>query len=157
MKGDEVLEIILSSSINKILGISFLAAVLLLGVISPNYAAAKESKVDQEKFNAVAESVFYNTQTKLYEFDLDIAKSEGLSSTEASRIKGFFESLTVEEVAEINNEIGFSPEQNAGENGTYALPLVLIPIAKFIVGAAGAVIVGEVTLYGIGKACKNLK
>lgn len=116
----------------------------------------------ERKGTIIAESVYYNTETKKYEFDSEYALSNGLTNEEVNNAKFFFESLTVSDVEEMNNEIGFDvseeiAEVNNSEVTTYFIPAILIPIAKFLVGSAGAVIVYHVVTYGIIKACQNLK
>ncbi|MGM0890738.1 MAG: hypothetical protein ACQEW5_28405 [Bacillota bacterium] len=37
------------------------------------------------------------------------------------------------------------------------IPVILIPIAQYLIGAVGAAIIYEVTVYGISKACKSLE
>ncbi|MEB2298623.1 hypothetical protein LAV72_03155 [Lysinibacillus xylanilyticus] len=116
----------------------------------------------ERKGKIIAESVYYNTITKKYEFDSESALSNGLTKNEVSNAKAFFESLSVTEVENMNNEIGFdeSLENQNIEAAPYFLPVIpgiLIPIAKYLLGTAGAVIIYHVITYGIIKACKNLK
>lgn len=68
--------------------------------------------------------------------------------------------LSKEDVKSLSETIDYDPSDsvsNKGDVSTQALPALLVPIAQYIGGAAGAVIIAEVTLYGTAKACENLE
>lgn len=69
----------------------------------------------------------------------------------------FLESLSKEDVEKLNQEIDFDSKPRYNGIGTRAIPLILIPIAKFLGGGVESVIITEVTLYRIAKACENLE
>lgn len=116
----------------------------------------------EKKGTIVAESVYYNTQTKKYEFDSEFALSNGLTENEVNNAEMFFESLSVTDVEKMNKEIGFDENLVNQDTEVFpsfvpAIPAILIPIAKYLAGTAGAVIIYHVITYGIIKACKNLE
>lgn len=119
------------------------------------------NNLSQKELEVIANEAYYNKQTGLYEYNVDKAIENGADQEHAKSMGLFLESLSKKDVEEFNKMIGFDPSnlenQKNEEISPQALPLVLIPIAKFLAGAAGAVIVAEVTLYGIAKACQNLE
>ncbi|KOS61307.1 hypothetical protein FJQ98_01790 [Lysinibacillus agricola] len=127
--------------------------------ILPFGSTAMATEDFEQKGTIIAESVYYNTLTKKYEFDTEFALSNGLTKNEVNNAEAYFESLSVTEVEQMNNEIGFdeSLEMQNGEITPSFIPAILIPIAKYLIGTAGAVIIYHVITYGIIKACKNLK
>lgn len=69
----------------------------------------------------------------------------------------FYSDMTPEQVDNFLDFIGYE-EAEAREGTSFrAIPAVLIPIGKFLIGTAGAVIISEVMKYGIVKACQNLE
>ncbi|MFP7494551.1 hypothetical protein SFC66_12235 [Terribacillus saccharophilus] len=137
--------------------VAVLVSALVMVLLAPMSANAANGTLSDEKVNAVANSAYYNSETKLYEFDEAQAKDLGLTSTEAATFNSFFENLSLEEVEAMNEAIGFDPNASTGDFSTQALPAVLIPIAAFLGTTIGGVIITEVTLYGIQKACQNLQ
>lgn len=119
----------------------------------------KGEAIIERKGKIIAESVYYNVMTQKYEFDSEQALIDGLTKQETLNAETFFESMSVADVEEMNKVIGFdeSEYKQEGDVEAYFIPLVLIPIVKFLGGAAGAVIVFHVVTYGIAKACQNLK
>jgi len=145
-------------SFEKPLILALIVTLMMSIFVIPISANAQSNELSEKEINAIASGAFYNTNTELYEYDESIAITNGAKEEHARSMGVFLESLSKEDVKELNETIGFDPSvENSGEISTQALPVVLIPIAKFLVGTAGAVIVTEVTLYGIAKACENLE
>jgi len=124
---------------------------------NPVIVNAESTELSQEEINAIASGAFYNRETGLYEYDKNVAVKNGAEVEHANAMGIFLESLSREEVQNLNKDINFDPSVGDDEVSTRAFPVILIPIAKFLVGTVGAVIITEVTLYGIGKACQNLE
>ena len=137
-----------------------LIATLVLSIFAnPITATAQSEELSESEINAIASGAYYNQKTGLYVYDEDIAIENGAKVEHANAMGAFLESLSKEDVEKLNQEINFDPKAGYDGDGVsiQAIPLVLIPIAKFLGGAAGAAIIAEVTLYGIAKACENLE
>lgn len=153
-----ILKLIKKSNMKLTIVVTMIISLFIL----PFGSTAMATEDFEQKGTIIAESVYYNTLTKKYEFDTEFALSNGLTTNEVNNAEAFFESLSVTEVEQMNNEIGFDESlemQNSEITPSFipAIPAILIPIAKYLIGTAGAVIIYHVITYGIIKACKNLK
>lgn len=133
---------------------------ILLSPFSANASSSAPTELSQEEINAISSGAYYNTQTELYEYNENVAIDNGAKEEHAQAMGEFLENMSKQDVKELNQTIGFSASETGDNDGgisTQAVPAVLIPIAAFLGGAAGTVIVTQVTLYGISKACQNLE
>lgn len=143
----------------KTMFFTLITTLIISILVNPISAYAQSTELTNEELKAISSGAFYNKETGLYEYDENIAINNGATRTQATSVGNFLESLSKKDVKEFNQAIGFDPEQKEESDGTStrAIPAILIPIAKFLGGAAGAAIIAEVTLYGIAKACQNLE
>ncbi|MCU5379902.1 hypothetical protein OCA08_22505 [Bacillus cereus] len=88
----------------------------------------------------------------LYEYNEQELIDIGASEQEATYIKEYFENMDAGQVLMVE-----SAKRGEIQYVFPAIPVVLIPIGKYLIGAVGAVIINEVIQYGIGKACQKLK
>ena len=153
-----ILQLIKKSNMKLTIVVTMIISLFIL----PFGSTAMATEDFERKGTIIAESVYYNTLTQKYEFDSEFALSKGLTMVEVNNAETFFESLTVTDVEKMNDEIGFDESleiQNveAVQYFVPAIPAILIPIAKYLLGTAGAVIIYHVITYGIIKACENLE
>ncbi len=143
-----------------------LAAGAMFSVASPSYASNEEFSpfesstqdfVDQATVEAIANATFYNSQTGKIELHTSTAIDAGANKVAVENMNEMFSSMNSTEAKAFLQAINFENTSHEVGIRPQALPAVLLPIAAFLGGAAGGVIVSEVMQYGIAKACQNLK
>lgn len=116
------------------------------------------STTDQDSaIDALANASFYDAAADQLQLDVDYALSLGAPLPMVENLDHLYQSLSSDEVHDFLEAIDFQIPTPPEGTAVRAIPAALIPIAKFLTGTAGAVIIGEIVLYGIGKACQNLE
>ncbi|MFJ8071849.1 hypothetical protein ACIQZD_23440 [Peribacillus sp. NPDC096447] len=123
---------------------------LILSSLAPGVSAAT-GLTSEEKGNIISNSVYYNTLNDSFEVNSDQMREAGLKKKEIEAIESYFE---FKDGKEFSEELGVDLESDSQQG---IIPVILIPIAQYLIGAVGAAIIYEVTVYGISKACKSLK
>lgn len=138
----------------------------MFSVTTPSYASPtntssdstySQNLVDEKTVEAISNATFYNVQTKKIELDVEAALAAGADKAATSQMNEMYQSMTEQQVQDFLDLIGYEAPVVEHGPSPRALPAVLIPIASFLGGAVGSVIIGEVMQYGIAKACQNLE
>lgn len=148
------------------LGLAFSIPVGTATVPMLPHATALETANPSVKINSdsviveqVVEATVYNAQTRSLEIDEELLPGHVVGTDIHDRIDDLYGQLSPTETAQLLELSNINQSQLDAADSTvqtYAIPAVLIPIGKFLVGSAGAVIIAEVVQYGIAKACQNL-
>ncbi|WP_146183382.1 hypothetical protein [Corynebacterium liangguodongii] len=102
---------------------------------------------------SVSSAVYYELENDSFEISRPVAQSLGYRESEIHRFEGNLSALTPAESRQLAEVLGLNIQASKEQR---AVPAVIWVIAAAIGGAAADEIIGQVTNWGIGSACRNL-